>query len=380
MDDSVQVELAIIGGGNMGAALLGGLLDSGAFDASALAVVEVVDARRDQLASQFPGVRVVAEVPRCSGAVIAVKPADTPAAAAAAAGTRGAARVLSIAAGVRLATIEAAAGPGVAVVRAMPNTPALVRLGACAIAAGADADRDDVAWAALDPRSGRHGRRGRRGVAGRVHRRRRLGPRLRLPRRRGADRRPRSPRVSSPTWPHVWCVSSCSVRPPCSTARATPHATARDGHLAERHHRGRSRRARRSRPARRRRRGGTSSDATQSRTRLTRPPTAPSTSTATSPANSDRAHREFHCCFSMCRFSHGLACRMVSAVETRPPETVGSADRAGAIGGLAPALVASGAELHPLRGRFPPWVAATRPSRSSPTTAPPTSSSASCTR
>jgi pyrroline-5-carboxylate reductase len=55
--------------------------------------------------------------------------------------------VLSIAAGVRLASIEAAAGPGVAVVRAMPNTPALVRLGACAISAGADADRDDVAWA-----------------------------------------------------------------------------------------------------------------------------------------------------------------------------------------------------------------------------------------
>jgi pyrroline-5-carboxylate reductase len=146
VDDNVQVELAIIGGGNMGAALLGGLLDSGAFEATALAVVEVVDARRDHLASQFPDVRVVAEVPRCSGAVIAVKPADTPAAAAAA-GAAGAARVLSIAAGVRLATIEAATGPGVAVVRAMPNTPALVRLGACAISPGANAGREDVAWA-----------------------------------------------------------------------------------------------------------------------------------------------------------------------------------------------------------------------------------------
>jgi hypothetical protein len=31
-------------------------------------------------------------------------------------------------------------------------------------------------------------------------------------------------------------------------------------------------------------------------------------------------------------------------VETRPPETAGSADGAGAIGGLAPALVASGVE------------------------------------
>ena len=142
----VQVDLAIIGGGNMGAALLGGLLDSGVFDAAALAVVEVAAARRDELSSLFPTVRVEEAVPRCVGAVLAVKPADTPAAAGAAAGA-GATRVLSIAAGVRLASIEAAVGSGVAVVRAMPNTPALVRLGACAIAAGATATRDDVAWA-----------------------------------------------------------------------------------------------------------------------------------------------------------------------------------------------------------------------------------------
>jgi pyrroline-5-carboxylate reductase len=136
----------IIGGGNMGAALLGGLLDSGVLDASAIAVVEVAALRRDELASLFPGVRIEETVPQCSGAVIAVKPADTPAAASAAAAA-GAARLLSIAAGVRLATIEAGVGPDVAVVRAMPNTPALVRLGATAIAAGRTAGSGDVAWA-----------------------------------------------------------------------------------------------------------------------------------------------------------------------------------------------------------------------------------------
>jgi len=145
-DDSTRVELVVIGGGNMGAALLGGLLDSRAFEASALAVVEVVEARREQLAALFPAVAVEAVVPRCAGAVLAVKPGDIPEAAAAAAAA-GARRVLSIAAGVRLATIGAAAGPDVAVVRAMPNTPALVRLGACAIAAGSTASPDDVAWA-----------------------------------------------------------------------------------------------------------------------------------------------------------------------------------------------------------------------------------------
>jgi pyrroline-5-carboxylate reductase len=145
-DDSTPVELVIIGGGNMGAALLGGLLDSGAIDASAIAVVEVVASRRAELTSQFPAVLVESAVPPCSGAVIAVKPADTPAAASAA-GTAGASRVLSIAAGVRLATIEASVGPEVAVVRAMPNTPALVRLGACAIAPGRSAGSEDIAWA-----------------------------------------------------------------------------------------------------------------------------------------------------------------------------------------------------------------------------------------
>ena len=52
-----------------------------------------------------------------------------------------------LAAGVRLVTIESAAGDGVAVVRAMPNTPALVRLGASAIAAGSTATDADVEWA-----------------------------------------------------------------------------------------------------------------------------------------------------------------------------------------------------------------------------------------
>ena len=145
-DDSTRVDLVVIGGGNMGAALLGGLLDSGVFAASALALVEVVEARREQLTSLFPTVAVEATVPRCAGAVLAVKPGDI-ADAAAAASAAGARRVLSIAAGVRLDTIEAAAGPDVAVVRAMPNTPALVRLGACAISAGSTASIDDVRWA-----------------------------------------------------------------------------------------------------------------------------------------------------------------------------------------------------------------------------------------
>ncbi len=146
------VRLAIIGGGNMGAALLGGLVAATWAPASEIAVVEVAAAQRERLGIDYPGVSIVAEVPRCEAAVVAVKPADAPAAttAAVAAGAR---RILSIAAGVRIATIEQAAATAqaaepVAVVRAMPNTPALVRQGAAAIAGGASATADDLEWAA----------------------------------------------------------------------------------------------------------------------------------------------------------------------------------------------------------------------------------------
>jgi len=139
-------QLTIVGGGNMGAALLGGLLDAAVIEPGALAVVEVLEVRRRELAASFPGVLVTDEVPPTRAALVAVKPGDAPAAAAAAAAA-GATRILSIAAGVRLATIEAAVGSGVAVVRAMPNTPALVGLGASAIAPGTAAADDDVAWA-----------------------------------------------------------------------------------------------------------------------------------------------------------------------------------------------------------------------------------------
>lgn len=144
--DPVVVELVVVGGGNMGAALVGGLLDSGSFAPDDLAIVEVVDERRAHLRGRFPGVAVEQTVPPCRGAVLAVKPPDVPPAAAAAVAA-GATRLLSIAAGVRLATIEDAAGPGVAVIRAMPNTPALVRQGTSAIAAGSDAGADDLVWA-----------------------------------------------------------------------------------------------------------------------------------------------------------------------------------------------------------------------------------------
>lgn len=138
--------LAVVGGGNMGEALVGGLIDAGWAAPEELAVVEILPARREHLAARFPGVHVADAVPECAAALIAVKPGDVPSAVGAAVAA-GAGRILSIAAGVTLVTLEAAAGKGVPVVRAMPNTPALVRAGAAAIAPGTDAGDADLAWA-----------------------------------------------------------------------------------------------------------------------------------------------------------------------------------------------------------------------------------------
>ncbi len=131
--------LALLGGGRMGEALVGGLLDAG-YEADAIAVAEVDGDRRRDLEERFKGVRVVPSpawaVADAEVVVVAVKPQDVAVALEQAAPSLAPeALVISIAAGVTIATVEAAV-PGRPVVRAMPNTPALVRRAATAVAAG----------------------------------------------------------------------------------------------------------------------------------------------------------------------------------------------------------------------------------------------------
>jgi len=142
----VTVRLVVVGGGRMGEALVSGVLRARWARPSQLVVVEPVETRRAQLAAAHPGLRVGTEVPRgADGAVLAVKPADVPAACEAVA-VAGPGRVLSIAAGVTLAHLQRWLG-GLPVVRAMPNTAALVGAGAAAIAPGSTAGPGDLAWA-----------------------------------------------------------------------------------------------------------------------------------------------------------------------------------------------------------------------------------------
>jgi pyrroline-5-carboxylate reductase len=139
----------------MGGALLGGLIASQWVPAADVTVVEPVAERRQELEAEHPGIRTVAapepgvlvgDGERLPGAVLAVKP-DAAEGACRALGVAGVTRVLSIVSGVPSARLEAALGGQPVVIRAMPNTPALVGAGVAAISGGAFATSADLAWA-----------------------------------------------------------------------------------------------------------------------------------------------------------------------------------------------------------------------------------------
>ena len=129
----------------MGGALVQGLLGAH-WSATDIVVTEPSADRRAELAELLPGVEVGAEVTEAESAVVAVKPAVGEEACRALARV-GIGRVLSIMAGVPLARLESWMGASVAVVRAMPNTPATVGAGISAIAGGSRATEPVLRWA-----------------------------------------------------------------------------------------------------------------------------------------------------------------------------------------------------------------------------------------
>lgn len=141
-------ELELIGGGSMGTALLHGLLSHGVVRAEQVSIVEVSEGRRKELGMLFPGVTVLEHAVGAPQIIVATKPNHV-VEALEDLRNLGVKRVLSIAAGVNIAMLEAAIGPQVAVIRAMPNTPALVGEGAAAMSGGSAATEVDLAWAEL---------------------------------------------------------------------------------------------------------------------------------------------------------------------------------------------------------------------------------------
>ena len=121
----------------MGRALIGGLLRAGTRPEQ-LSVGESVPAARGALARELGITATADNAAAIEGAgvvVLAVKPQDVATTLAPLAGALTTSRplVISVAAGVRIALLEAYCGAGVPVMRAMPNRPALVGAGVSAL-------------------------------------------------------------------------------------------------------------------------------------------------------------------------------------------------------------------------------------------------------
>ena len=142
-------KVTIFGGGVMGETLLSGLIRAGR-DVSDLQIAERRTERAELLAQGY-GVSVVSNSvgARTSGTLIlVVKPQDIAALLAEISGEiSGDALVISLAAGVRTAYLEDRLPPNTAVVRVMPNTPALVDEGMSAVSPGSSCDSDHLAEA-----------------------------------------------------------------------------------------------------------------------------------------------------------------------------------------------------------------------------------------
>jgi len=134
-----MTRIAFIGGGNMARSLIGGLLKTG-MAANCLSVAEPLAEARQTLGRDF-GVASYADsqlaVAEAEVVVLAVKPQIMPTLHASLHDTLQRQRplLISIAAGVRLRQLERWFGAGLAIVRCMPNTPALIGAGATALCA-----------------------------------------------------------------------------------------------------------------------------------------------------------------------------------------------------------------------------------------------------
>ena len=143
--------VAILGCGKIGESLLGGLLSAGWRRPDEVVASCRREERIDELRGQFGVEATLANGEAAAGAglvVIAVKPQDIEALL----GEIGPLlspeqTVLSVAAAIRTARIEARIAPGVPVVRAMPNAPSIVHEGIAGICAGAHAHDENLALA-----------------------------------------------------------------------------------------------------------------------------------------------------------------------------------------------------------------------------------------
>jgi len=148
MKDGFRFEgtMTVIGGGRMGEAIVAGLVDSGVMPPGAVTVAEPDADRRETLAASL-GITCVPDAREAlpaDVALIAVKPQVAEEVIAGASQALGDALVVSIVAGFSCARLESLLPAGTAVVRVMPNTPAMVGEGMAVVSGGNDATDEEV--------------------------------------------------------------------------------------------------------------------------------------------------------------------------------------------------------------------------------------------
>lgn len=146
------MKFAVIGCGKMGTALVAGAIQSGALRAEEVIGLDPIEAARQHFARTCQ-CRVTAawnDLADCEAILLCTKPYDVAAALQSFATLRGNAPwlLISIAAGVTLHALQQYAGDSARVIRAMPNTPALISMGAAGFCRGNSATEDDAALAA----------------------------------------------------------------------------------------------------------------------------------------------------------------------------------------------------------------------------------------
>lgn len=143
-----MAKLGIIGGGAMGAAFTNGVVSSGVIGAGDVTVADFDQSKLDKLVKDL-GVKVTTDnaiAARDADIILlAVKPAIVPVVLEGLASVVTSKQlIVSIAAGVSLEAIESRLPDGVGVIRAMPNTPCQIGVGAIGFCAGKAATREQI--------------------------------------------------------------------------------------------------------------------------------------------------------------------------------------------------------------------------------------------
>lgn len=140
-------ELGFLGFGNMARAIAAGVVEGGVCEAGRIAAFDPAEASQLEMerlgVTRVDGSSALAE--GCRFLILAVKPQIFGEVAGLLGGISGSGPcIVSIMAGISLAGLEAAAGPGGRVIRVMPNTPLMVGAGMTAISRGVAASDGDV--------------------------------------------------------------------------------------------------------------------------------------------------------------------------------------------------------------------------------------------